>query len=518
MRFADLLGLALSALWQQKLRTLLTLLGVTFAAFVLFASFSTHQGVQEAIGREMRKHDQLRKIVVHQEYGARAADIPPAALEIQGNMSAAKRERLRQAVIRRWPQKHGYRPPVPLTAERIRQIGKLEHVERVTPLIHGVGWAVFDGKEEQAASAAGHALDPRLRARLVAGELFPDPDARQVAVSEYLLYLWGIADDADVARVLGRKVRLEFRSSPRQTGFFLHLVKPNEAPLTRADEELLAKLRNQLPTTLPKSDLSASERAALQKLLQTSADPESRAEATFAEEFTIAGVIRLPDERDERFSYYDITDQFGDVYLPARTAEDLFTRMPHHQAHGFDRAVVVADDDRNVKEIVRRIETMGFQCDAPIRFIEKERLMFRLIFAGMIAVACVALLVAALGIVNTMLMSVLERTREVGIMKAVGAAEGQIQLIFLIEGALIGLVGGGLGVFLSWLASFPGDAWVRGMVAREFKVTLEESLFIFPTWLTAGVVLFSALVTTVAAVYPARRAARVNTVAALRHD
>jgi putative ABC transport system permease protein len=119
---------------------------------------------------------------------------------------------------------------------------------------------------------------------------------------------------------------------------------------------------------------------------------------------------------------------------------------------------------------------------------------------------------------NTMLMSVLERTREIGVMKAVGAGNGQLQLIFLIEGTLIGIGGGGAGLLLAWGASYPGDLWVRSMVSRDIKVDLKSSLFVFPPWLLLTVVIFAVLVTTLAAVYPARRAAKIDAVAALRHE
>jgi len=133
-------------------------------------------------------------------------------------------------------------------------------------------------------------------------------------------------------------------------------------------------------------------------------------------------------------------------------------------------------------------------------------------------VAFIALLVSALGITNTMVMSVLERTHEIGVMKAVGARDGAIQWIFLVEGALIGLVGGAVGLFLSWLASFPGDAAARAIVETQDDVKLHESLFMFPRWLTMGVPLFAVLITTLASLYPARRAARVNPITALRHE
>ena len=136
----------------------------------------------------------------------------------------------------------------------------------------------------------------------------------------------------------------------------------------------------------------------------------------------------------------------------------------------------------------------------------------------MTCVAGIALLVSALGIANTMLMSVLERRREIGIMKAVGAANWQLQAIFVIEGGLVGLTGGALGLLLAWSISFPGDAWVHSMVHRDMKIYLNGSIFAFPGRIVATVVLFTVGVTIVAALYPAWRAARVDPVTALRHD
>ena len=136
----------------------------------------------------------------------------------------------------------------------------------------------------------------------------------------------------------------------------------------------------------------------------------------------------------------------------------------------------------------------------------------------MTCVAGVALLVSSLGIANTMLMSVLERRREIGIMKAVGAADWQLQAVFVIEGGLIGLVGGAVGLLLAWSISFPGDAWVRSMVHRDMKIELTGSIFAFPSWIGVTVVGFTVGVTIVAALYPARRAAKLDPVSALRHD
>jgi putative ABC transport system permease protein len=180
--------------------------------------------------------------------------------------------------------------------------------------------------------------------------------------------------------------------------------------------------------------------------------------------------------------------------------------------------ILFVDDMRNVKEVVDRVKDLGFESRSIVEMIERERLTYLLIFGGMTCVAGVALLVASLGIANTMLMSVLERRREIGIMKAVGAADWQLQAVFVLEAALIGLVGGSLGLLLAWSVSFPGNAWVRSMVHRDMKTHLSGSIFAFPRWIGMTVILFTVGVTVIAALYPARRAAKVDPVSALRHD
>jgi putative ABC transport system permease protein len=133
-------------------------------------------------------------------------------------------------------------------------------------------------------------------------------------------------------------------------------------------------------------------------------------------------------------------------------------------------------------------------------------------------IATIALIVSAIGIANTMIMSVLERTREIGIMKALGARDGQIRGIFLLEGAGLGLTGGLLGLLLGWLAHFPGDQVAQTIIQKQVDTPIGDSLFAYPLWLVIGAPLLAATTATLAALYPAMRAARVDPVASLRHD
>lgn len=236
---------------------------------------------------------------------------------------------------------------------------------------------------------------------------------------------------------------------------------------------------------------------------------------TISEEYTLSGVLRAANAEERMRDYRAV---FADVFLCQRTAEELFLRAPQHRETGFDAAVVTADRLENVKAVTEAVHDTGLQAFSLMERVDRERFIYLLVFGGMTCIAVIALIVAALGIMNTMLIGVLERTREIGVMKAVGARDSYIVLMFLVEGALVGLLGGLLGLLLTWLGSFPGDAWVRSMVSRQLTVKLEESLFAYPWWLVAGAPLFATLVTTLAAVLPARRASRINPVEALRHE
>src|ERR1700733_15355394 len=102
VRTRDVVGLALVALRQRKVRTVLAILGVAVGSFVLVTSLSIGEGVQGVLLEQLRKQDQLRRIIVWQGNGGCREDVPAADLDVKGEMSEARRQRLREAIIRRW--------------------------------------------------------------------------------------------------------------------------------------------------------------------------------------------------------------------------------------------------------------------------------------------------------------------------------------------------------------------------------------------------------------------------------
>jgi putative ABC transport system permease protein len=335
-------------------------------------------------------------------------------------------------------------------------------------------------------------------------------------VTELLLYQLGAGDDADLERAVGRTLRLEYRAGVAAVPDLLlaWLGSGSGKEVTPADEQALERLLGRLPEFLARENLSPEERAALAKLVgRQTARPS---EVLLAVDLTICGVLRCPAaEESRRWARWDAE---ADLLVPSATAEELYARLPWFRGAGYSSVLVEVEDFDHVREVNDQVKALGLRGECMLDFIEQERFTYLLIFSGMTLVALAALTVAALGIANTMLISVLERVREIGVMKAVGARDGHVLAIFLVEGAMVGLLGGLLGLLLAWGVSFPADAWVRGLLASRTRIKLESSVFAFPWWLLLSGPAFACLATTLAAFYPARRAARIDPVTALRHE
>ncbi len=514
MRLTDLLTLPLAALWQQKLRTLLTTLGVVFGAFVLAASLSIGEGVQETIDRESHRSDISRRIDVFPKWNSGRAAADSNDLKVEGKMTDARRDRLRKSLAELKERFNPARVHKALTRGRMAQLAALPKVHRLVPSVRNAGFALFGKKSVAVQVFSARPDDEACRRRIVAGRFFDGPDQPAVVVSESLAYQLGAVNDADVEGLIGKSLRLEFRTLTVEPGFGVYIMR-RQGSVSRDERAALDKLTASLPGALEKLGLTRPEAEVLRKALR--GEVAAAAPELFTEEFTVVGVIRQPTD-DEQKGPWDPLRVDSDVLLPYATALDVYFRGTRQDEEGVNLAVLLVDSEKDVKDVVSRVAELGLEPRAAVEFIERERLIYLLIFGGMTCVAGVALLVSALGIANTMLMSVLERTREIGIMKAVGADNRHLQVIFLVEGALIGLLGAGIGLLLAWTASYPGDAWVRSMVLRDIKIDLKASIFVFPPWMALTVLLFTVVVTTLAALYPARHAARIDPVRALRHE
>jgi ABC-type antimicrobial peptide transport system permease subunit len=187
------------------------------------------------------------------------------------------------------------------------------------------------------------------------------------------------------------------------------------------------------------------------------------------------------------------------------------------ETEGYDSAVVRVDDPIALTAVRKRIQEAGFASISIVDQLEQFRTVFLIIDSVLGLLGGISLLVASFGIANTMIMSILERTREIGIMKAIGAEDREIKLIFFVEAAVLGIVGGVTGVLFAWAI----DA-IANRLAYRFILKPQGASFVdffsLPLWLSLGAIVFALVVSILAALYPAARAARIDPVRALRHD
>ncbi|MCH8922869.1 MAG: ABC transporter permease [Planctomycetes bacterium] len=516
MRYADIISVSLLALWQHKVRTLLSLLGVAIGTFMLATSMSIGEGVKLELDRQFERGDRLRRIVVRPDYGVSRDQLPKKELDLPGKMDEQRRERILEAKIRRWPRDHK-RPKLALNDEGLKKLRELEHVSSVKPNVYQRFRATLVDVPDKPLDAIsiGEAVDEkRLGERLVAGKGFTDKSRNDVLVHEYLVYRWGFVDDDDVQQVIGKKIQIDFKKRGSGAAALLDLGGLGDLNFSPEDRQTLDEVMRNLP------DLNEKQREVLKKAMSLLPKQAKSSETPPGEEFTIVGVIRdlSKEEQSQRLDLGNLGLDV-DLIFPLDTARRLALKVPKRAERGFESVDVYAAEQRHVAAVSEKIRALKLREFSLAEVAERVQMRVTMITWVLNFLAGMALLVSALGITNTMVMSVMERTHEIGIMKAVGAREGHIQLIFLVEGALLGLLGGWLGLLLSWLVSFPADSKAKSMIEAKFPHSLlSDSLFAYPTIIWLGVPLLAGLITTLATVYPAWRAARISPVRALRHE
>jgi putative ABC transport system permease protein len=501
MRAGDVLREALTSIWRRRGRTVLAVLGVAAGCFVLTSSVAVGQGVHEAIASQLRRRDQMRWIQVWPG-GEKKVEEP---VVVEGEMSEERRARLAEAIKLR--REKVYVPTGRgITPEQEAALAALDGVVEVRPALSWQGRVRADRKEVRGMIGVSSASDEALKRRVVAGSDLRG-GGEGLMVSEYVAYTWGIPDEA----LIGREVTLDLETAAPGLHALLQMLNVARPDLDAEQRRVLDKVTARLPEVLAGLDLPPGERKVLAELLRL-AKPGGTKEIRVT--LPVRGVFR--DVNRGELTPWDATMRPVDVYVPPEVARRLHFMRPGRANRDVPAVSVLVRHEDELRGVQARIKAMGLDTFSLSELVDEVRFNARVITVVLTLLALIALVVAALGIANTMLMSVLQRTHEIGVMKALGARDGQVLALFLSEGVLIGSAGGLLGLLAGWLVSYPGDAFARWLIRVQTPMRLEESVFAYPWWLVVGAPLLACGVTTLAAYFPARRAARIDPVAALR--
>jgi ABC-type antimicrobial peptide transport system permease subunit len=483
MSFFDLLKLALRNLSEAKLRALLTTMGVIVGVAVIVTMVSFGLGLQRNMLSRFKALDFFNEIQV---FGRSLGSL--VAPRTQGGRDD-----------RRGPFKIDGEPTRSLDDAAIAEISRIPGVAYVEPNLSLFAYIRTNGHSQ--VESLGGASVPNESSRFkefVAGRMIGSENSDEAVVTETFARDFGYAKPEDA---IGKTIEL--------------LVPPKDG------EE--AKEEDSEPATffgLP---------------LDEGPTPDQNSSDLVARTFRIAGVLN--PRVKEGAGQGGVRGLFpgARIYIPLPAAKQwaLEHRGPMSQialalaresgkigaseTEGYDSAVVRVNDPVALTEVRKRLQEMGFASFSIVDQLEQFRTVFLIIDSVLGLLGGISLLVASFGIANTMIMSILERTREIGIMKAIGAEDREIKLIFFVEAAVLGLFGGVIGVFAAW-----GIDALANRLAYRFILKPNGASFVdffsLPPWLTVGAILFALGVSIIAALYPASRAARIDPVRALRHD
>jgi len=215
----------------------------------------------------------------------------------------------------------------------------------------------------------------------------------------------------------------------------------------------------------------------------------------------------------------------GRLLIPLQIAQNLRIAQPtdmREMLRGntgkptYESLTVRVSSPKAVQGVEDAIKGMGFGTFSILDATKNLRLFFTVFDLLLGIFGSLALTVASLGIINTLVMAILERRREIGILKALGAADRDVRRLFFAEAGAMGLLGGVLGVGLGWAIgralTFATNVYLR----RQELPPIDLSSI--PWWMVAGAIAFSFFVSLAAGMYPASRAARLNPVEALRYE
>jgi ABC-type lipoprotein release transport system permease subunit len=486
MSLIDILHLALRNLRQAKLRAVLTTMGVIVGVAVIVTMVSFGLGLQGNMLARFKALDLFSEIRV---FGRTLSSMASAGADRGNRRDDGERREGRS--------NSGNTPSRILDDAAIAEIGKIQGVAYVEPSINFTAYVRANGKvlTQQVSGATVPNASTRFQ-DFIAGKMISAPDSDEVVVTERFARDFGYENLADAA------------------GQTLEFLAPPSASKDENDEEGLPNFFG-IPLGEP--------------------EPDEKAPGLVAHTFRISGVLKTElKEGPGQGGLRGLLPRAG-IYvpLPAARAWTLEHRTPMGEvalelarqsgalgdadSEGYDSAVVRVDDPVALTDVRKRLNDAGFSSFSIVDELEQLRTVFLILDSVLGLLGGISLLVASFGIANTMIMSILERTREIGIMKAIGAEDREIKLIFFVEAAVIGLTGGVIGTLVAW-----GVDGLANRLAYRFILKPQGASYVdffsLPWWLSLGAILFALAVSILAALYPAARAARIDPVKALRHD
>ena len=454
MKANDTIELAARNLRESILRNSLTTVGIAVGVASLVAMLSLGIGLQQLANRRLARSGLFNTVIV-------------SSRDIQGFGGPGGRRR----------NAPDDKPSPPLDDNAREQIAKIPHVLEVYPDLRFMAEVSTDAKPQfvQVSSLPQSAKDREAFENLH-GKFFSTPGAEEVILQDEFAKTLNDNPDSLIGKELS--IRYAERAGPGEKS------AQQEGGGTPVDEMIA-------------SGFSVTRKT---KTLR------------------IVGITQHDPEAGMRVGR-------AAVFIPLQVAEGLNVMLGSdlremvrstYKGRVYMALTARIDDPAHVQPIEDEIKKMNWSTFSLLDAARSLRRFFTILDLFLGIFGSLALAVALLGIVNTLIMAILERRREIGIMKAVGAADSDIRYLFFAEAGVMGLMGGIVGVLFGWAIGQVINGGTNLYLRSQQMPT--ETFWAVPWWLVAGAITFSIVVSLISGMYPASRAAKLDPVQALRYE
>jgi putative ABC transport system permease protein len=463
MNINDLISMASQNLWRTKLRTTLTLIGVIIGIGALISMVSFGIGLEKNITEQLKSNDLFTSLTISTK-----------AVNFRGPHGNR-------------PKEKGDLTQVPLNDSLVKDLQGRPEVALAYPRIN-LPLKIVWNKDTQNTNSGSLPMEMGKVApynELYAGSYFSNDSAKEALVSLSFL----------------RKLGLEVRTQEH----LKNLGKLDSGMQLALADTIIGKQVALLSQTL-KTNSAFALIGGIENVIEEQATT-----------FTIVGILK-----EEQFAGPTLREE---IILPLTTAKkmpsigfDRISDLMENKMRGNQYASIAVKAKNmeglaTLKTYLKEREINYFALDDGLAEMKKA---FVILDSVLGIVGLISLMVAGFGIVNTMLMSIMERKREIGIMKAVGGKNKDIRMIFFFEAGFIGFVGAIGGILLGYGLTRLANIVVNSQYVKNASEPID--LFAFPTWLLGGAIAFSILLSLGAGLYPAIRASRINPIDALRQE
>lgn len=455
MNSLDLIRMGLKNLFRRKVRTFLTILGVIIGTSSIVIMVSLGYGMNESFKNEIQKMGSLNVINVSRSYGGGGRG------GIGGSSSGN------------------------LDDKAIDSMSKIKGVAAATPLLDS-SMKIVSGRYGAYAQVVGIIPDTM-------GEFeFNIKEGRSLIEGD------------ELNLVMGSSVPLQFYDLKARSFFY---PGPNEKPKVDV-------MNDKLVMTF---DMSYGDKRPAAAGPDIQGGQKTKAPKVY--KVKVVGLIKEGSMDKDYCVYMNIYELKKLLKENTKNQSSQERQMyGNNQQDGYQRAMVKVKNMNDVQTVQNKIKEMGFEAYSLTDYLEsmkKTAANMQMVLGG---IGAISLLVAALGITNTMIMSIYERTREIGVMKVIGAALGDIKRIFLFESGMIGFAGGVIGLGFSKLMSVLLNTFAKGLFNFMGPTGEGSKISIIPIWLSLFVLVFATLVGLISGFYPARRAMKLSALEAIRTE